>query len=133
MILDDKLVLADGQAPTTVAAHDTESIIDFGAYGDPAYPMTLVVRVATTVTSSGAATVSFGLSTSQDNVTYEALWTSGARAKTALVAGTEIRVPVPTGMKQYCKGVISIGGAALTAGAFDMFMVPSAQTNVANV
>nr|WP_321500194.1 hypothetical protein [uncultured Dethiosulfovibrio sp.] len=133
MILDDKLVLADGQAPTTVAVHDTESIIDFGAYGDPAYPMTLVVRVDTTVASSGAATVSFGLATSEDNSTYETLWTSGAQAKAALVAGTEIRIPVPTGMKRYCKGVITVAVAALTAGKFDIFMVPSAQTNVANV
>jgi hypothetical protein len=36
-------------------------------------------------------------------------------------------------MKQYLKGVITIGTAALTAGKFDMFLVPSTQTNVGNV
>ena len=133
MILDAKLVLADGQAVTTAAAHDTTNVIDFGDYGDPAYPLTAVVRVDTTATSSGSATVSFGLATSADNSTYTTLWTSAAVPVASLAQGYEIAVPVPTGMKRYCKGVITVGTAALTAGKFDLFLVPAAQTNKANV
>ncbi len=133
MILDAKLVLADAQAETTAAAHDSTNVIDFGAAGDPGYPLTLVVRVDTAPTSSGSATVTFGLSTSADNSTYASLYTSAAIGYATLTKGYELRIPVPTGMKQYLKGVITIGTAALTAGKFDMFLVPKAQTNTYNV
>ena len=132
MILDAKLILADGQAVTTAAAHDTDNVIDFGAYGDPAYPLTAVVRVDTAATSSGSATVSFKLTTSANNSTYTTLWTSAAVPVASLVKGYEITVPVPTGMKRYCKGVITVVTAALTAGKFDLFLVPYSQSNKDN-
>lgn len=133
MILDKKLLLANAQAVTTATAHDSESVIDFGAHGDPAYPLTLVAQVDAPATSSGSATVSFGLATSDNNADYTTLWTSAAIPVASLVAGLQIKVPVPTGMRRYAKGLITVGVAALTGGTFSLFMVSTGQTNAANV
>jgi hypothetical protein len=137
MIIDKYNVFSDAQEETTVATHDSDNVVDLGADGDAlARPMRLHVQVPTAVTSSGAATVQFKLMTSSDNGvadSYTTLWDSGAIGKDTLTQGHKVTGPagvvVPGNCERYLKAQIIVGGAALTAGAFDIFLSPDGDSN----
>lgn len=130
MILDNQLELSDGQAETTVAAHDSDNIIDQGVASDAAKEMYLIIQVDEAVTSGGAATVTFSLQDSPDNSTYTAKWTSAAIGKATLVAGYQVvAMRLPQDMNRYIKVVYTIGTAVLTAGSFSAFLTDAPQTN----
>lgn len=126
MILDAKLELSDAQAETTIAAHDSDNVIDFGI-ADPnigeGTSIMLYVVVNTTVTSGGAGTVAVSLEDSPDNSTWTQRYTTPALAKATLVQGYEIiAMPLPDDIQRYVKVVYTIGTAALTAGKFDAYL-----------
>lgn len=131
MMMDEKLIFSDGQAETTVAAHNSTNVVDQGT-GYDAFGNALIadagsggriwlnVVVTETVTSEGAATVTFKLQESADNSSFsDTILVTGTVAKATLTAGhTVIKAPLPSGLKRYLRMEYTIGTAALTAGKF---------------
>ena len=119
---DAKMVLSNAQAETTVAAHDSTNVIDFGVATPnkgEGRPIRAKLIVEEAVTSSGLATVAVKLQHSADNNSYSDLVEIiPATAKATLVKGYEVVALLPVENKRYVKGVITIGTAVLTAGKF---------------
>ena len=139
MILDDRLEFADAAALNTGAAgtYNIGDVIDTRAATiDPnvtkdheGSELYLVIRVATTATSGGAATGQFRL-VSDDTATPSTTTatvhaTSAAIAVASLTAGATVMVTrLPAGSYERYIGVQQITGtAAFTAGAVDAFLV----------
>lgn len=136
MIMDESLEFADAATATATGTANFGDVIDLGTGSatDPGHGETvyLVVMVATTVTSAGAATVAFQLASDSStslatNGTQTIHFTSAAIGKASLTAGTQVLcVPLPSGdlsaYERYLGCQIIIGTAALTAGAFDAFL-----------
>lgn len=136
MFMDKYNTFSDAQEETTVAAHDSDNTIDLGADGDAlARPMRFHVQIPTAVTSSGSATVQFKLLTDSDAAFGSAvtLYDSGAIGKASLVQGYKVTgkngIVLPGNCERYLKATITIGTAALTAGAFDIFLSNDADSN----
>lgn len=141
MIVDDRAELADSLAANTGAAgtYNLGDTIDTQAGGISRTPdgafsadLFLVVRVAQTFTSGGAATVAFRLvsddTTTPSTTTATVHATSGALPLASLTAGATIfclncadlqRVERYLGVQQVT------GVAALTGGAVDVFFTDS--------
>ncbi len=131
MWIDKQLLLANSQAPTTVASHDTENVIDFVKRGGANDELVAMVLVTETVTSGGAATVQFAIQHSLDGSTWVTVVETAPIGKANLTAGTvPLAVRLPKNLYRYVKGVITIGTAALTAGKFYVALVKDLQTNV---
>lgn len=129
MLRDAQWMLSDQQAVTTAAATASTNIYDTRgpapadlAIGEELY---LVCIVRETVTSAGAATVTFGIQT-DDNSGFSSattLYTTAAIGKATLVAGYRVfAIKVPYGCERYIRGLITVGTADLTAGKFDIFL-----------
>lgn len=133
MRLDKQLILAEAQAETTQAAHVTTNVIDLGAAGDSDKELFLNIRVDTAPTSGGAATVAFSLVTSAAEALTSAttLFSTAALTYSDLTAGYKIQTRLPRGLKRFLGGYITIAGADLTAGKFDMFLTEAIDTKVA--
>ena len=133
MILDKNLILSDAQAVTTATTHLSENIIDTVKVGDAVNELYFVAYVETACTSAGAATVEIKLVTDSDvNMgSPTVLWSSGAIAKTNLVDKYCFGiVRLPKVNKRKMAAQIVIGVAALTAGAFDIYLTDNPQTNI---
>jgi hypothetical protein len=134
MIIDRFNEFSDAQAPDTVATHASTNVVDLKAAGAiESKPHYLHVKVNTTVTSDGNATVTFLLQTdsAEDFGSATTLWTSAAIGKATLVAGYEVvRLPINgLPLKRYVRVAYTIGTAALTAGKFDAFLSADADSN----
>ena len=126
MIQDALLVFSDAQAETTVAAHDSDNILDLQG-ADPNFgigtPKYVNIVVNTTCTSGGSATVKVGLYDSSDNSTWTVLAESEAYAVANLTAGKVLMsMSLPAEHERYLKVVYTIATAALTAGKFDAWI-----------
>ena len=135
MILDKNLILSDAQAETTATTHLSENIIDTVKVGDAVNELYFVAYVETACTSAGAATVEIKLVTDSDvNMgSPTVLWSSGAIAKASLVdkyCFGIVRLPKVNKLERYIAAQIVIGVAALTAGAFDIYLTDNPQTNI---
>lgn len=135
MILDKNLILSDAQAETTATTHLSENIIDTVKVGDAVNELYFVAYVETACTSAGAATVEIKLVTDSDvNMgSPTVLWSSGAIAKASLVdkyCFGIVRLPKADKLERYIAAQIVIGVAALTAGAFDIYLTDNPQTNI---
>lgn len=140
MILDSLLEFADATALGTGGTGRAlvGNVVDLGTppsgtvfrdvgNGQPLY---LVISVDTAVTSAGAATVSFELSSdAQAAIAVDASetihWASAAIAKATLVAGYQIVIPLPPELPLYERylGIVqNVGVAALTAGKINAFI-----------
>ena len=126
-MIDSTLELSAEQAETTVAAHNSTNTIDLGADNSNlvSQPMFALLTVKETVTSGGAATVAVKLINDDDPAFGSGtdIIVISATAKTTLVAGYQVKVPLPANLLRYTKGVFTIGTAALTAGTFDLQLV----------
>lgn len=135
MILDSNLILSDAQAETTTGTYLSDNVIDTVKVGDAVNELYFVATVETACTSGGSATVTVNLITS-DNENLGSptiLWSSGAIAVANLVdkyCFGMVRLPKPEKVKRYIGAQIIIGTAALTAGAFDIYLTDNPQTNV---
>jgi hypothetical protein len=141
-MLDNEFMLADGQAVTAVGDTASTNVYDTGGtngqgdLGQTNERLWLNIRVDTTVTSGGAATVTGVIQTSDDNVTYTDLVAGKAFALASLTAGTDLlRVqppPIAPGSpSRYYRAVIRVGTAALTAGTFSAYASNTIQRNIA--
>lgn len=124
-VMDKKLEFSDAQAETTQATHDSTNVIDLGV-ASPGIDSKIrcKVRVNTTVTSDGSATVKASLQHSSNDSSYAVIADSAAHAKAALVEGfVMLDVSLPRqNLLRYLKVVYTIGTAALTAGKFDAWL-----------
>jgi DhnA family fructose-bisphosphate aldolase class Ia len=125
MIIDKQLTVSLAQAVTSSAA--STDYIDQGAAGNAiGKELFLVVRVDTTATASGSATVNFQVESDSDSgfATAKVVnFDSGAIGKAALVAGVEIvKIKLPIGLKRYVRVYYTVGTGPLTAGKFDAFL-----------
>jgi hypothetical protein len=99
-----------------------------------ARPPTFIVRVDTTVTSAGAATVAAVLQDSADNSSWADVVSGAVIAKATLVAGKEmVKVKVPVGTRRYLRAIARIATADLTAGKFDAYLVDGADVMLKDV
>lgn len=133
MILDSTLEMSLAQAFTAQGTAVGTNIIDLGqarniGVGEDLF---LYIRVNTTVTSAGSATVDFQLQTSANNDLSSAtvLASTGAQAKTALTAGTVLKLKLPpsSAYKQYLGVAYVVATADLTAGKFDAWIAKDVQ------
>jgi len=132
MILDKALQLSDAQAVTVTAP--STNVIDMGVLGDAIdRELYLVIRVNTTCTAAGAATVVFDLETDSAvgfGASPSDLWAITAVAKATLVAGYEVaRLRIPAGADRYIRLNYTVATGPLTAGAFDAHLVMQAPAN----
>lgn len=134
MILDRLLEFADAVALSTAAPARSlvGNVIPLSTPRDIGVdsPLYLVIQVDTPVTSGGAATVSFELtSDAQAAIAVDGSATvhvaTGAIPKATLVAGYEVMIPLPMedpAYESYLGLVANIAGAALTAGKINAFL-----------
>lgn len=124
-ILDKQLEFSDAQAVTATAASTNVIDLDTAApnIGSSGTPIYAEVRVNTTCTSGGSATIDAVLQHSTDNSTFTTLVAPAQVAVAAATAGTVImRVPLPAKHNRYLRINYTIGTANLTAGKFDAFL-----------
>lgn len=132
MIIDRYNEFSDAQVVTTSAA--SSNVVDLKAPGAfESKPVFLHIQVADGVTASGAATVTFALQTDSDEAfgSAETLWTSSAIGKATLVDGHEVVRLALNGLalERYLRVYYTVGTGPLTAGAFDAFLSPDADSN----
>ncbi|WP_422034739.1 Bbp16 family capsid cement protein [Reyranella sp.] len=132
MMYDKLNTFGTDQAVTTTAA--STDIVDLGAARDMGNgeALELVILVTETVTAAGAATVTFTLET-DDNAGFASafvLASSGAIAKAALTAGTEVlRVKVPLDAERFLRTNYTVATGPLTAGKFTAFLAHDRQAS----
>lgn len=132
MMYDKLNTFGTDQAVTTTAP--STDIVDLGAARDlgNGEPLELVVLVTETVAAAGAATVTFTLET-DDTAGFSSafvLASSGAMAKAALTAGTEVlRVKVPLDAERFLRTNYTVATGPLTAGKFTAFLAHDRQAN----
>lgn len=131
MFIDKALQLSNEQAVTVDAA--STDVIDFGQ-ANPDLGMTgrcsMVITVDESVAAAGAATVTFSVRDSADNVTYASVAVTTAIDKASLTAGQQVVIPMPTKLRRYCRVSYIIGTGPLTAGKFSAQVVTGIQQNV---
>jgi len=135
LILDKNLILSDAQAETSTGTYLSDNIIDTVKVGDAVNELYFVAYVETACTSGGSATVEIKLVTDSDvNIgSPTVLWSSGAIPKASLVdkyCFGIVRLPKANKLERYIAAQIVIGTAALTAGAFDIYLTDNPQTNI---
>ena len=132
MIIDRFNEFSDAQAVTATAA--STNIVDLNAAGKiEGKPYYLHIKVNTSATASGDATVTFSFET-DDNTGFSSattLWTSAAIGKATLVAGYEvIRLPINgLALERYLRVYYTVDTGPLTAGKFDAFLSADGDTN----
>ena len=134
MIIDRFNEFSDAQAPTTVATHASTNVVDLKAAGAlEGKPYYLHIKVNTTATADGAATVTFAAQTDDDEAFGSAttLYTTAAIGKATLVAGYEVVRLSLNGLplERYVRGYYTVATGPLTAGKFDFFLSADGDTN----
>jgi hypothetical protein len=133
MIMDSQEVFSSSQS-LAVGTGDTAStnILDtLGAQDDGiGEEINFCTLINTAMTSGGAATIQFVLSTSSDAATWTDLVASPVYAfNAAQVAAGKMPfvVRVPTQVKRYLRATFRVAGAAITGGAASAFLVKDPQ------
>ena len=132
MIIDRFNEFSDAQAVTVTAA--STNVVDLLAGGRiEGKPYYAHIKVNTTVTADGAATVTFALQTDDDEAFGSAttLYTTAAIGKATLVAGYEVVRLSLNGLplERYVRGYYTVATGPLTAGKFDFFLSADGDTN----
>lgn len=132
MYIDYNGILSDAQDETTVAAHISDNVVDWGVAGRRFYePLWYVFRIDTAIVSAGGGTLDIQLVTSAaaDLSTPTILWDSGVLANATIVAWAVGAIPyvIPVFYKgtmlRYFGAIYTIGTAVFTAGKWDMLPV----------
>lgn len=130
MYIDKFLQVSDAQTVTASAA--STDVIDFGQ-GNPNTGMDDLTKMVITVdegaTAAGAATITFAVQDSADNVAWADVVATGATPKAALGAGQQVVLPMPTRLRRYCRVNYTVGTGPLTAGKFSAQVVTGVQQN----
>ena len=133
MIIDKLLKISNDQA-VTVTAPSTD-VIDFGQV-NPNTGLSdraaMVVTVGVTPTAAGAATVTFAVQDSANNISWADVAATGAIAINALAAGQQVVIPMPTKHRRYVRMNYTVGTGPLTSGKFGAQVVAGIQQNAAH-
>lgn len=130
MIIDKLLQVSNEQA-VTVTAPSTD-VIDFGqtrpntGMGDM---LKMVVTTDVAATADGAATVTFAIQDSADNVTFADIAVTPAIGKAALVVGAQTVIHMPVKHRRYVRLNYTVATGPLTAGKFSAQVVTGIQQN----
>jgi len=132
MIIDKNLQVSNAQA-VTVTAPSTD-VIDFGQ-ATPDIGMddmsNMVITTSEAAAAVGAATVTFSVQDSADNVTFADVVVTAAIPKATLVAGYQHIIPMPYTLRRYCRVNYTVATGPLTAGKFSAQIVTGVQQNTA--
>lgn len=109
MLIDQNLVLADGQKLT--AAKESDKVVDFGQTA-PTGGMSRMLSAVFLVSADVTGTLQFKLQDSDDGSTFADLAVAGA-VLSAPKAGTMAQIPVPYEHKRYVRAYF---GGSPTAG-----------------
>lgn len=129
-LTDSSLTLSVAQAVTATAF--STNTIDLGPARDigAGEENHVLIRVGTTVTAAGAATVNFQIvtSASANLSTPTIIGQTDAIPKASLVAGALIHIPLPASFinnlgQRYLGLQFTVGTGPLTAGTFDVLIV----------
>ena len=130
MIIDKLLRVSNKQAVTTTAV--STDVIDFGQ-PNPNTGMSdrgkMVVTVSDSAAAAGAATVTFVVQDSADNLSFADVMSFGPVGKDSLKAGAQVVIPMPTRLRRYCRVNYVVGTGPLTAGRFSAQVVAGIQQN----
>ena len=131
MYLDKQNEFSNAQPVSLLGDTVSTHVLDCGEGAGDGSPLYLVVLVAQTVTSAGAATVSVSLE-GDDVENFPAartLWQGAATGKASLVAGHRLAaVALPLGAGRFLRVKYTVATASLSAGAFSAFLVRDPQT-----
>lgn len=131
MIIDKFLQVSEKQLVTISAA--STNVIDFGQ-ANPNTGMDdlskMVITIDESVAGAGAATVTFSIQDSPDNVTFSDILLTEIFQKTSLTAGKQVVMPMPTKVKRYCRVYYTVGTGPLIGGRFSAQIVSGIQQNV---
>ena len=135
MILDKKLVLADGQAVTASAA--TTDHIDLGGIervtGQPLHMIfsnvaDTAVTTCTSITFSVQDATVTGFNGSGEPRTIAS---TGAIAVADLVSGYQIALPIPEHCRQFVRGYFTVAGSNAATNSFEVQIVEGIHRNIA--
>jgi hypothetical protein len=146
-MLDNEAIFSDGQTVTATGDTPSTNVYDNAAgtnaianngqgdHGLTGEMLWINVRVKTSATSGGAATMQAVLQNSSDNATWVDVNSGPVVAVANLTAGADLlRVQPPLlglpGMLRYWRIAYRVGTAALTAGTFDAYVSNSVQRNI---
>jgi len=131
-MLKDKLTMfSDDQAVTSTAA-STDYLDQLAAGNAVGRGVWLDVRVKTTFTAGGSATMTIALET-DDNASFSSatvLWQVTAVAVASLTAGTKWRVMVPIGAERYLRMNYTVAVGPMTAGNIDAALVQDTDVTI---
>lgn len=141
-MLDQEIMLADGQTVTAIGDTPSTNIYDTGGtngqgdMGQAYEQLWFNIRVGTTATSGGAATIQGVIQVSDDAATWTDLLAGIAAPVANALAGYDLlRVQPPLisfgSPSRYFRAVIRVGTAVLTAGKFDAYVSNTIQRNIA--
>ena len=130
VIMDEPLVLSSGQAQTSVATHASTDIMDAGAanpyFGKSGRPWLSVVVQTAIVGSTSASTLQLKLQDAADGSTWNTLYMTSAWADGSQIrfAAGEVQwnMQLPAKLRRYSRVAYVIGGAVLSAGAWDAYI-----------
>ncbi|MFZ2972238.1 MAG: Bbp16 family capsid cement protein [Ferribacterium limneticum] len=132
MIIDKLLQVSNEQAVTASAA--STDVIDFGQANPNSglnNNVTMAITTDEAATASGSATVTFSIQDSADNSTFADVAVTAAVAKSTLVSGYQILIPMPTKLRRYVRVYYTVATGPLTAGKFSAQVVTGVQQNIA--
>ena len=89
----------------------------------------MVVTVSDSAAAAGAATVTFVVQDSADNLSFADVMSFGPVGKDSLKAGAQVVIPMPTRLRRYCRVNYVVGTGPLTAGRFSAQVVAGIQQN----
>lgn len=124
-------MFSDDQA-VTVTAPSTNIMDQLAAGNAVGREVTLDVRVKTTFTAGGSATMTIALET-DNNASFSSavvLWQATTVAVAALTAGKKWRVKVPIGAERYLRMNYTVATGPMTAGAIDAALVQDADVTI---
>jgi hypothetical protein len=130
MIIDHQLQVSNEQT-VTVTAPSTD-VIDFGQVRPNSGMNDLlkcVITVDQTALAAGAATVTFAVQDSADNVTFADVNATAAIGKAALTLGKQFILSMPVFHRRYVRVNYTVATGPLTAGRFSAQVVTGIQAN----
>jgi hypothetical protein len=132
-ILDNELIMSNAQAETSIAAHPSTNIVDFGrANAGYNRKVFVTINTACTTTTSGA-TVAFAVQCDSD-VNFGSpttLFSVSATAVATLVAGYKVlELTLPAEVERYVRVLYTIATDTLATGKFNAWVDDTQQTNM---
>lgn len=129
MIRDKQASFSEEQAVTATAVSTNVHDAGVANRAIDQRELELCIQCVETAVSGGSSTLTVALQDSADNSSFADVVLTPAIAKATLVAGYEIRLPLPPRLRRYTRLNYTVAVADLTAGKFNAFLTPARQDN----